>query len=103
MAGDEVVTELCPIAVREQLLEILRWALVSIRRAAERNDCGICIVEANHVHNIPDLIEAFSRDRLSYYLDVEATQYAREIGPQLLPRVQAAWAVLAEWLKNDLR
>lgn len=94
------MVERCPTEVQKQLLEILRWGILNIRSGSESNDCGICGIEANHIHNIPGLIERFSRDRLAYYLNVEAAQYAREIGPQIPLPLRTAWDVLNEWLRK---
>lgn len=99
--GEKVVTESCPREVQRQLFEILRWGILNIRTGSETNDCRVCNIEANHLHNIPDLLEEFSRDRLAYYLKVEVAKYERGLGAESLPRLRAAWVALEEWLKEN--
>jgi len=64
-----------PVDVREALAEILEIACLSMRAAARQGDARYCVVEANHIHNLPGLLKKFEVRRLKYYLDVERAAY----------------------------
>lgn len=65
----------CPPEVSEILLKIVRTGLLRVRSLAWSGQAECCAVEADHIHNLPDLVADFSRERLTYYWDVERTSY----------------------------
>lgn len=87
----------CPEEVRIQLLIILNIAIRSIRSCCEIGEYGRCKVEATHVHNIPDLMQDFSVDKLGYYLEVEVPEYVRDIGGNPVRELRAPWESLKRW------
>jgi hypothetical protein len=88
-----------PEDVRAPLLKILERGLLMIRRHADRNDPERCGVEANHLHNLPGLVEECSPERLTYYLEVEVPQYIRETNDKIPDEVREAWNALRVWLR----
>jgi hypothetical protein len=90
-----------PSIVQAALLTILKHGLLNIRYQAERKNCERCAIEANHLHNIPGLLENFSVDVLRYYLDLERPQYVRETNDQVLAQIRSAWVELADWLSEQ--
>ena len=50
------------------LLEILRIGLVRIRNYAFSGLTENCGYEADHLHNLPELIQSFNWDLLKYYI-----------------------------------
>ena len=68
-----------PADVREGLAQILEIACLTIRAAARNGDAKYCDVEANHVHNLPDLLRTFDRKKLKYYLDVTRAEYLESL------------------------
>jgi hypothetical protein len=89
-----------PIA-QASLLRILKYGLLNIRHYADCKNFGRCGIEANHLHNIPGLLENFSADLLKFYLDVEVPQYVRETNGQVLADIRSAWAELTGWLSRQ--
>src|SRR5690242_16044628 len=57
----------CPPGVAEIVLEILTMGLLRIRMAGWSGEGRICASEADHLHNLPELLSAYSPERLSYY------------------------------------
>jgi hypothetical protein len=74
--------------VRDAICDILYTAAISIRTAANAGDARYCAVEANHVHNLPSLLKAYSAERLRYYLDAEVPRYLDQLAqfPDSNPR-----------------
>ena len=58
-----------PDDVRRALLKILYFSLISIRANAGNRDVCFCLAE--HVHNIPDMLEDYSPEGFRYYWEVE--------------------------------
>lgn len=68
----------CPDNIAEVLLEVLRVALVRIRMRGWNKDMEQCAIEADHVHNIPELLARYSPEKLSYYWETERPIFVRE-------------------------
>ena len=60
---------------KEILLQILRVGLLRIRNFASAGNARECVVETDHLHNIPIVISQNSLELLSYYLSVEKPAY----------------------------
>ena len=69
----------CPDEVRVAVVELLRRSLLRIRRAAGAGDACLCFIEADHVHNLPGLLENYSEELLLFYLDVERKAYRDQL------------------------
>ncbi len=54
--------------------------IFNIRFLLDKKDYDLSRIEANHIHNLPNLISHFSYERLAYYLNVVSIQYMKEIG-----------------------
>ena len=65
----------CPAAVADALTAILRESLLLIRMAGNGDDADYCVVEANHVHNLPSLLRCYERVKLQHYLSWAQTDY----------------------------
>jgi hypothetical protein len=65
-------------------LELLRWTLLYVRNHS--NDTRNCFALADHMHNVPDLLEDFTAERLRYYWEVE-----RPCSPQVF---EEPWKVV---------
>ena len=70
----------CPNEIQEHLLAILEMGVLNIRFLLDKKDYDLSRIEANHIHNLPNLISHFSYERLAYYLNVESIQYMKEMG-----------------------
>jgi hypothetical protein len=90
-----------PPIVQASLLTILKFGLLNIRYHAERKSSERCAIEANHLHNIPGLLENFSIDLLKFYIDIEMPQYVRETDDRILAEIRSAWVGLHKWLSES--
>jgi hypothetical protein len=70
----------CPPEIAEIILELLQTALLRIRSQGWAGNSRRCAVEADHVHNLPDLLTNFSSEKLHYYWTVERPALLRDIG-----------------------
>jgi len=84
----------CPEMLLEPLTQIITLGLLNIRVAAVKKDWERCIVESNHIHNLPSLINNYSEDLLKFYLQVEKTQFQRESVGVNIYQFEQQWAKL---------
>jgi hypothetical protein len=89
-----------PPIIQASLLRILKYGLLNIRYYSEGKNLERCAIEANHLHNIPSLIETFSVDLLKFYIDTEMPQYVRETNNQVPEEFRRAWIALTDWLSQ---
>jgi len=86
--------------LQESLLAIVERGIVNIRFQCEGGRYELCEAEANHIHNIPGLVQDFSADKLAYYLEVEVPQYVRAIGHPPRGDLLPQWEILRRWLAD---
>lgn len=80
--GRDMTTEeqsTCPEEVRRVVLDILYNAAVSIRFAGWKGNARYCGIEADHIHNLPSLLEYYAVEKLRYYLQVECPSYLEQL------------------------
>lgn len=77
----------CPDDVRGAVCEILRTALLRIRNL----DNARASIEADHVHNLPRLLDDYRPDLLDFYLDVERDAFVRRSTTDDTEPFSAAW------------
>jgi hypothetical protein len=84
----------CPSAVAAILLDILAHGLLRIRAAAASGDAARAVIEADHLHNLPALLQHYSPQLLRYYWEVERPDYAARIGPGADAEWESLWCAL---------
>ena len=67
-----------PPDVAEIVLEIIQAGLLRIRAAGWEGDAGRCAVEADHIHNLPQLLRDYSPELLRFYWEVERSTFASQ-------------------------
>jgi hypothetical protein len=70
----------CPPEIADIILELLQTALLRVRALGWSGNSARCAVEADHVHNLPDLLRNFSPEKLHYYWEVERPALLHEMG-----------------------
>lgn len=90
----------CPPDVENALLEILRIGLLQVRNSAWEGDPQRCAVEADHLHNLPQLLQQFSLETLRYYYEVERPAYIDQC-PDAVHLFEPHWETLAEFLNHQ--
>lgn len=89
-----------PPEVQASLLAIVEIGIVNIRSQCEGRRYDSCEAEANHIHNLPALVQNFSADKVAYYLEVELPQYVREVGNHPRGDLLPHWEILKGWLPD---
>jgi hypothetical protein len=63
--------------IRTVLLNILRIGLLRIRVLGTDGSGEQCSVEADHLHNLPGLIQSLRHEELLYYYNIERSCFLR--------------------------
>jgi hypothetical protein len=66
----------CPTELSSILLEMLFRGHVLVRAHGYSGRANLCAVEADHLHNLPDLIWDYSEAKLYYYWAIERPAFA---------------------------
>lgn len=66
----------CPNDIADIVLLILRAGVVSARNSENVERANL---EADHVHNLPDLLMQYDPEKLIYYWDIERTSYRKQL------------------------
>jgi hypothetical protein len=65
--------------------------VLECRAAGWDGEPARCANEADHIHNLPDLLANYSPDKLQYYWEVERPCFAARCDPQQLPHWEEQW------------
>jgi hypothetical protein len=85
----------CPPEIEQTLLEILRIGILRIRGAAWAGDISRCAIEADHIHNLPQLLENYAPDLLKYYWETERTAFIDQSSEAALASFEPLWSRLS--------
>lgn len=91
-----------PPEIAASILDLLEIGLLRIRAAGWSDNPSRCAIEADHLHNLPGLLENFSFDRLKYYWEAERPGFQRQSDPSDLESFQDAWNRIESWLNPVL-
>lgn len=82
--------------------DILYWGLLDIRSHAD--DPVRCFEEADHLHNLPELLRNFDKEELHrFYWDVMRECFISRSKPELLGRFQQLWDELEQATIRETR
>jgi hypothetical protein len=92
----------CPSEIADIILEILQVGLLRIRAAAWASDFPRCELEADHLHNLPDLMKNYSTERLQYYWEAERTSFIEKGSRTVFydPVYENLWERLRPFVKS---
>ena len=80
--------------------DIMYWGLLNIRNHADNAES--CFAEADHLHNIPELLRNLDNEDLHrYYWDVMRPSFISQSSPESLGRFQELWAELEEASRRE--
>ena len=91
----------CPPEVAEVVLDILKTGLLRLRGCGWSGKSDCCAIEADHLHNLPDLLAYYSLDKLRYYWDIERIAYLSQSPADSAATFYPLWQQLALLLQND--
>jgi len=92
---------ICPEEINKILLKILGDGILRIRFFADKGDLDFCRFEANHLHNLPALLQDFSWEFFDFYLNTEVKQYLCEAEGKISPEFKNDLQSL-EMLRKDI-
>lgn len=90
----------CPYEIADVILRLLQTGTVQARSAGWSGDAMLSAGEADHIHNLPDLLRRYSPRKLRYYWNTERMAYITRMGGQ--PMVfEELWAELEPLVPHD--
>lgn len=75
-------------------LQIIAQALMNIRESGSVSNNEQCVLEAEHVHNIPQFLEQYDERREDYYWTVERRSYLSYSDTYFSSRFDSLWKQL---------
>ncbi|RYX86133.1 hypothetical protein EON83_02625 [bacterium] len=76
-------------------LDILTQGLLIIRSAAFQGDSEQCHIEADHLHNIPELLQHLDKEELhDFYWSITRADYIQRSKPEYSCSYQNLWEEL---------
>jgi hypothetical protein len=81
----------CPPELSEILLTILRTGLLRIRSLGWAGQPAACAIEADHIHNLPDLLSNFSEETLVHYWHTERPAFLAQIPDEERSGWESLW------------
>jgi hypothetical protein len=81
----------CPDEIADILLEILKDGILRIRALGWSENPSRCAIEADHLHNLPELVAHFSPDLLRFYWEVSRPSFMKESTPAELVEFSPLW------------
>jgi hypothetical protein len=90
----------CPPEVAEILLDILKWGILRIRQLSWSGNPDRWAVEADHIHNLPDLLGNYSAESLRFYWEVSRPTFIDQSSPAELARFETLWKHLQPYASS---
>lgn len=87
--------------VKDALTEIVYYGILLIRSEARAGNVTRCAIEADHLHNLPNLINNYSDERLFCYYPNEVTSYLATTKGVNVNCYRPAWAIIDQYLKEN--
>ncbi len=91
----------CPQEIIENITQILTITLLRIRYFAGQRDFEQCFIEADHAHNLPDLIRNYSEDLLKFYVNISRLTFIQQSKDKNFNSFEPYWEKLEDILKRD--
>ena len=91
----------CPGNAAEVIARILSNSIMRIRAAGEEGKAAVCVVEADHIHNLSGLLVRFSFPLLRFYLEISRLNYLEQTLFQPTEQLQSDWLQLESILNAN--
>lgn len=69
----------CPDNIATILIEIIRCGILHARAAGWQGDAKRAALEADHIHNLPELLKDYKPENLEYYWNIERPGYIASV------------------------
>jgi hypothetical protein len=89
----------CPHDIADIIAELLSEGLMRVRACARPGQEKRCFIEADHLHNLPHIINDFKVERLQYYWDVERPIFMKSVPPDETQDLAPLWDQLGELMR----
>ena len=86
----------CPQEIADVVADIITAALLRIRATDWRERPDRCVVEADHVHNLPNLLVDYSPELLDYYWSTERVCFINNSSAEDTEGFIPAWETLGD-------
>jgi len=85
--------------IKGVLLDILSMGLLRIRAFGSLGDAEACSLEADHLHNLPELIRSFRGELMHFYFTVERPGFVSS-GPRGAEQFAPLWDRLSKLIET---
>lgn len=89
----------CPPDIAAVALAILQMGTIRIRCFASAKESRKCFIEADHIHNLPDLVRDYQPARLRYYWDIERPSFMAQVPESERRDLEPLWNKMAELIE----
>jgi hypothetical protein len=86
----------CPPEIADVILDILKTGILQIRALGWSKEPERCSRQADHIHNLPDLLRNFSPDLLTFYWQTERASFIQHSSPEERVLFEPLWSRLLE-------
>ena len=93
----------CPPDVADVLIEILRMGILQTRVWAGQKDFRRCVQEADHIHNLPGLLNNYAPQLLEFYWNVERPLLIQQLSEQGCQAFHPEWERLQTLVERESR
>ena len=69
----------CPEDIAKVLVKIIHTGILRMRCFAQSESPDRCFLEADHLHNIPTILESYSPDLIAHYWSIERPSYIQQL------------------------
>lgn len=90
----------CPQEIADVVAEIITTALLRIRATDWRERPDRSTVEADHVHNLPNLLVDYSPELLDYYWNTERVCFINKSSAEDIEGFISAWESLGDIMNS---
>lgn len=91
----------CPEQIANLILRIMQTGIIQARSAGWSQNAELASLEADHIHNLPDLLLSFTMKKLRYYWSAERPSYIHRMGGEPIC-FEALWAEMKEPVEQAL-
>lgn len=91
----------CPPDIADVVAELLYRGVIRTRAFAHPGYEKRCFLEADHVHNLPHIINDFRVERLQHYWNIERPLFMRSVPASETQDLAPLWDQLSDLMKSQ--
>jgi len=90
----------CPDRVREIIVKILIASIGQIRELCNEGKMEAAHAAADHIHNLPTLLDRFDQKLLDFYWNVEKPAFSKSMPQSDMVAFASLWSELKEYVRE---